>query len=63
MVFGIIIVAVAVFVAYMINKSKVSEVKVEVPEKVEPKVEQAVKTVKVEKVEKTEKKPATKKHK
>ncbi len=36
MLFGIIILAVAVLVAYLLNKSKVSEVKIQAPEKIEP---------------------------
>ena len=36
MLFGIIILAVAVFVAYLLNKSKVSQVKTEAPDKIEP---------------------------
>jgi hypothetical protein len=36
MLFGIIILAVAVLVAYLLNKSKVSEAKIEAPEKIEP---------------------------
>ena len=36
MLFGIIILAVAILVAYLLNKSKVSEVKIEAPEKIEP---------------------------
>ena len=44
MLFGIIILAVAVLVAYLLNKSKVSEAKIEAPEKIEPvKEEQPVK--------------------
>lgn len=46
MLFGIIIVVVAVAVAYLINKSKVSQVsetKIEAPEKIEPIAEQPVK--------------------
>lgn len=39
MLFGIIILAVAILVAYLINKSKVSEVKTEAPDKIEPIVE------------------------
>ncbi len=36
MLFGIIILAVAVLVAYLLNKSKVSEVKSQAPDKIEP---------------------------
>lgn len=36
MLFGIIIVVVAVAVAYLLNKSKVSEVKTQAPDKIEP---------------------------
>ena len=36
MLFGIIILAVAVLVAYLLNKSKVSEVKTQAPDKIEP---------------------------
>ena len=49
MVYGIIILAVAVFVAYKLTKSKVSEVKIEAPEKIEP-IAEPVKEVKAEKV-------------
>lgn len=44
MVFGIIILAVAVLVAYLLNKSRVSEVKIEAPEKIEPITEEVVET-------------------
>lgn len=60
MLFGIIIVVVAVFVAYMVNKSKVSEVKIEAPEKIEPIVEEVVKATPKTK---TAKKTTTKKSK
>jgi hypothetical protein len=45
MVFGVIILAVAVLVAYLLNKSKVSEVKTEAPEKIEPITEEVVETL------------------
>lgn len=57
MVYGIIILAVAVFIAYMLNKSKVSEVKIEAPEKIEP-IAEPVKEVKAEKAA-PKTKPAT----
>ena len=63
MLFGIIILAVAVFVAYMLNKSKVSEVKIEAPEKIEPAVEQPAKAEKAAPKAKTAKKTAVKKSK
>lgn len=59
MVFGIIILAVAVFVAYMLNKSKVSEVKIEAPEKIEPIIEEVVEAP-VKKAKTTAKKKTTK---
>lgn len=63
MLFGIIIVVVAVFVAYMLNKSKVSQVKIEAPEKVEPVVEQPAKAEKVAPKAKAAKKTTAKKSK
>jgi hypothetical protein len=62
MLFGIIIVVVAVFVAYTINKSKVSEVKIEAPEKIEPTVvEEVKKTTKAKATTKAAKTTKTKK--
>lgn len=64
MLFGIIILAVAVFVAYLLNKSKVSEVKTQAPDKIEPTaaeelVEETVETP-VKKVKTTAKKKTAK---
>lgn len=58
MVYGIIILAAAVFIAYMLNKSNVSEVKIEAPEKIEPVKEPAQEEKPVKAATKT-KKPAT----
>lgn len=58
MVYGIIILAVAVFIAYMLNKSNVSEVKIEAPEKIEP-VEVPAQEEKPVKAATKTKKPAT----
>jgi hypothetical protein len=48
MVYGIIILAVAVFIAYTLNKSKVSEVATKAPEKIEP-IAEPIKEVKAKK--------------
>ena len=58
MVYGIIILAVAVFIAYMLNKSNVSEVKIEAPEKIEP-IEVPAQEEKAAKAPAKTKKPAT----
>ena len=63
MLFGIIIVAVAVLVAYLLNKSKVSEVKTQAPDKIEPAAEELVEEtveVPVKKAKTTAKKKTTK---
>ena len=49
MVYGIIILAVAVFIAYKLNKSKVSEVTTKAPEKIEP-IAELVKENKAKKI-------------
>lgn len=59
MLFGIIIVAVAIFVAYLINKSKVSEVIHEVEDKIEPVIKETKEVI--AKAEEEVKKAAPKK--